>query len=129
MICYFHERVQGFSPVVGHFLYLSLQLCWMYQQYFHVLLPKFHGSSLFRGSTASDNDYLNIFPLSNFSKYSSSQLYSNETNLIQFHTVITTQLCMIYVTCNNLGTLFISSCFNQLSFSKLFFWGGEGMIR
>ena len=41
------------------------------------------GSSLFYRSTASNGEYFKIFPLLNSSKYSSLQLYSHETNLIQ----------------------------------------------
>ena len=40
------------------------------------------GSSLFRGSSASNNEYFEMFLLLNSFKYSSSQLYSQETDLI-----------------------------------------------
>ena len=40
-------------------------------------------SDLFRRSTAGNKEHFRIFPLLNSSKYSTSQLYSHETHLIQ----------------------------------------------
>ena len=48
----------------------------------HTKLYRGLGSSLFRESSASNNEYFEMFLSLNSFKYSSSQLYSQETDLI-----------------------------------------------
>ena len=64
---------------------------------------KIFGSSLFRGSIASNQEYFIIFSLLNTFEYSSLQLYSNETDFALSQTLDTTncrlQSYICYVQC------------------------------
>ena len=60
--------------------WITLIHFWFFSNYFCV--DYYVGSSLFYGGTFRNKEYLKMFPSSNSSKYSSSELYSNETDLI-----------------------------------------------